>query len=153
MKIIKENKNKKNLNGLDEEYLTEMAIINPEYCKNHTIQVEVEQRNEGAIPHIHVYHDKTRNPKKCSYIRLDKAKYSPHHDLIVMPKNVKKEFLDLMNEKWIGHYTVDKNGNPIIQNGYQAAVQTWVDTYEKYDYSKFNLDENGLLIMPDYSKL
>lgn len=28
-----------------------MAIINPTLCKNASIQIEVEQRNEGPIPH------------------------------------------------------------------------------------------------------
>ena len=55
---------------LDEEYLTEMAIINPKLCRNSTIQVEIEQRNEGPIPHIHVYHDKTRNPKKMFICKI-----------------------------------------------------------------------------------
>lgn len=41
-----------------------MAIINSVLCKNSSIEIEVEQRNEGPIPHLHVYLDKTRNPKK-----------------------------------------------------------------------------------------
>lgn len=41
---------------LEEELLCEeMAIINPQFCKNRTIQAEVEQRNEGPIPHLHIY--------------------------------------------------------------------------------------------------
>ena len=48
------------------EHLNEMAIINPKMCKQLTIQVGVKQKDEGEIPHIHVYHGKTRNHKKCS---------------------------------------------------------------------------------------
>ena len=43
------------------ESLNEMAIINPKMCKQLSIQVEVEQRDEGPVPHVHVYLDKTRN--------------------------------------------------------------------------------------------
>ena len=63
----------------ENQSLKEMAIINPRLCNQLTIQVEIEQRDEGPIPHVHVYHDKTRNPKECSYIRLDKCAYSEHH--------------------------------------------------------------------------
>ena len=42
------------------ESLNEMAIINPKMCKQLSIQVEVEQRDEGPVPHVHVYLDKTK---------------------------------------------------------------------------------------------
>ena len=54
-----------------------MEIINPVLCKNSSIEIEVEQRNEVIIPHMHVYLDKTRDPKNCAYVRLDKAEYAP----------------------------------------------------------------------------
>ena len=82
----------------ENQSLKEMAIINPRLCNQLTIQVEIEQRDEGPIPHVHVYHDKTRNPKECSYIRLDKCAYSEHHkDNKPLPKKLKNQFIELMN--------------------------------------------------------
>lgn len=134
---------------LDEEYLTEMAIINPKLCRNSTIQVEIEQRDEGPIPHMHVYHDKTRNPKKCSYIRLDKAEYAPHHNINLLSNNEKEEFIRIMCSPWIKPY--DTNNR--VLTGYQQAVQIWLDTFGDIYHWQFDLDENGLPIMPDYTKL
>ena len=136
---------------LDEEYLVEMAIINPRLCRNLTIQVEVEQRNEGQIPHLHVYHDKTRNPKECSYVRLDKVAYAPHHDIVAFPRKLKDQFIQVMDSP-SGNYMKDNKGNVIELNGYQDAVRTWVETFED-NYDKFNLDENGVIISLDYSSL
>lgn len=129
-----------------------MAIINPKLCRNLAIQVEVEQRDEGDIPHLHVYHDKTRNPKKCSYVRLDKAEYSPHHDIVPLGK-LKDQFIYVMTSPWQKHMYINNNGIARTATGYEAAVDTWVETFENDDYSKFNTDSEGNLIMPDYSKL
>ena len=136
---------------LQEEYLVEMAIINPKMCRNLTIQVEVEQRNEGPIPHLHVYHDKSRNPRKCSYIRLDEVAYAPHHDEIKLPEKLKSQFIELMTAP-SNDYMENNKGTVVKLNGYQTAVKTWVDTFED-DYSKFNLDEDGIVIPLDYTKL
>lgn len=84
-----------------------MSIINPKLCRNLAIQVEVEQRDEGEIPHLHVYHDKTRNPKKCSYVRLDKAEYSPHHDIMPLG-NLKDQFIKVMTSPWQKHVCYEK---------------------------------------------
>jgi len=130
-----------------------MSVINPQFCRNHTVQVELEQRDEGPIPHLHVYHDHTCNPKKCSYVRLDKAEYSPHHPVIALPKNVKQEFIECMSKPWTKQYIASINGDIQIATGYEAAVSIWVDTYEGGSYSKFNLDENGIPIMPNYEEL
>lgn len=131
-----------------------MAVINPKLCKQLTIQVEIEQRDEGPIPHVHVYHDKTRNPKKCSYVRLDSAAYSVHHkDNMVLPDKLKAEFVKVMTSPWPKHLVHTSNGDRHL-TGYEAAVDTWVDTFEDAgDYSKFQLDENGKLIPPDYTQL
>ena len=130
-----------------------MAIINPQLCNNISIQVEVEQRDEGPIPHMHVYHNKTRNPKECSYIRLDAPEYSTHHkDNIPLSNKLKKEFIQVMTQPWQKHIIAVPSGyRPAT--GYEAAVDIWVDTFEKGDYSKFNLDADGNVIPIDYSKL
>lgn len=126
---------------------TEMAVVNPKLCNQLTIQVEVEQRDEGPTPHVHVYHDKTRNPKKCSYVRLDDASYcSFHGDAPKLPKELKKEFIQVMQSVYVRPVTSEK------RTGYEMAVNIWVDTYED-DFSKFQLDKDNKPIMPDYSKL
>lgn len=136
------------------EYIQAMATINPKFCNLHTIQGEVEQRDEGSIPHMHIYWDKSRNPKKCSYVRLDEVAYSDHHKICPkLPKTIKDEFVELMNNEWVGHFIPDKNGNPVKCTGYQAAVHIWVETFEDGDYSKFTVDENGIPVQLDYSTL
>ena len=89
-------KNEENLN--ENISLVEMAIINPKMCKQLSIQVEVEQRDEGSVPHVHVYLDKTRNKKNCSFVRLDKPEYCTHHkDGKPLNRKQKEEFIELMN--------------------------------------------------------
>ena len=131
-----------------------MSTINPKYCNQNNIQIEVEQRDEGPIPHIHVYHDGTRNPRKCSYIRLDKVAYSDHHKQpsLPLPKAVKEKFVHVMNNPWPGHYHQLADGTIRVATGYEAAVDTWVETYEE-GYNKFPLDSDGNLIQLDYSIL
>lgn len=139
---------------IEEDILCEMAIINPELCDNRTIQIEVEQRNEGPIPHMHVYHNKNRNPKECSYIRLDKVAYSEHHrDNKELPRKLKKQFVEIMNKDCPNIYMKAKDGSVVQASGYQAAVIFWAQSFEKNSYNKFDLDENGLIKQLDYSKL
>lgn len=134
-------------------YICAMSTINPKFCNANGFQVEIEQRDEGPIPHVHVYWDPERNPEKCSYVRLDKAEYSNHHkDNKPMPRKIKDKFVKLMYSPWKNKTMVDNNGHIVYLTGYQEAVNIWVDTYED-DYSKFNLDDNGIPIMPDYSLL
>lgn len=138
------------------EQIQAMSTINPRLCKNCGLIVEVEERDEGPIPHLHVYHDKTRDPRKCSYIRLDKAEYSDHHSRPSLPlpnKKAKQAFIQIMTSPWAkaNHFLLD--GTCKIATGYEAAVDTWVECYEDDDYSKFTQDETGNLVMPDYSKL
>lgn len=136
------------------EPLNEMAIINPKMCKQLTIQVEVEQRNKGELPHVHVYHNKTRNSKECSYIRLDKCAYSEHHkDNIPLPTKLKRQFVSLMNQTCRGQFIYDNKDVPHPATGYQTAVQIWADTFEDGNLSKFELDDNGLIKQIDYSNL
>ena len=145
-------KNEDNLN--ENISLVEMAIINPKMCKQLSIQVEVEQRDEGPVPHVHVYLDKTRNKKNCSFVRLDKPEYCTHHkDGKPLNRKQKTEFIELMNHIAKGAVIYDKDGNMLPANGYQSAVMIWSETYEDGDLSKFTLDENGLIVTPDYSNL
>lgn len=136
----------------DQDTIEAMSTINPQLCKKLQIQVEVEQLDEGPIPHVHVYHDSSRSKKKCSYIRLDKAEYMPNHNSIPLTRKVKKQFLELMKSNW-GCTQVLENGNVVTLTGYQRAVEIWCDTFEEGSYDKFELDDNGLPKMPDYSSL
>lgn len=144
----------KNTEQFEELHTIEcMSRINPQLCENLQITVDVVQGGEGPIPHVHVYHDKNCNPKKCSYVRLDVAEYSTHHKYnIPLPSKLKKQFIEVMTSIWRKYFIETPSGlRPAT--GYEAAVNTWVDTYEHGDYSKFTLDEKGELIPPDYSQL
>ena len=137
---------------LEEQYLYEMAIINPRMCRNLTIQVELEQRDEGPIPHVHVYHDKTRNRRKCTCVRLDKAEYTEHHSSgEPLPRKLKEQFISLMTSP-SNEYSKNNKGKIVQLNGHQLAVKIWMDTYGD-NYSMFDFDEDGIPITPDYSKL
>lgn len=126
-----------------------MSAINAKLCKQLGLYVEVEQRDEGTIPHMHVYHDKSRNPQKCSYICLDKAAYSKHHEVHKLSKKQKELFLQIMQQP-CSSALVDASGKATFGTGYQYVVYTWVNTYCDDSYEGFTLDENGLPIMPDY---
>lgn len=137
---------------LEEQYLYEMAIINPRMCRNLAIQVEIEQRDEGPIPHVHVYHDKTRDRRKCSCVRLDEAKYTIHHKgEKPLPRKLKEQFIELMNNP-SNEYMKNNKGDLVELNGHQLAVKIWQDTYGD-EYSHFEFDENEIPITPDYRKL
>lgn len=134
------------------ENIYAMSIINPRLCKQLSIQIELEQRDEGPIPHLHVYLDKTRNPKNCAYIRLDIPEYAPHHDSVKMNKKQKKEFLEVMNSLTPNSFTLSRiNGEGRQATGYQTAVEIWIETFG--ETVKFQYDEDGFILMPDYDSL
>ena len=132
-------------------YLKEMAIINPKLCKQLSIQIEVEQRDEGMIPHLHCYLDKTRNPKNCAYIDLTKADYTSYHKDNKKLGKKKEEFLKVMNSL-SNDYLENSDGDIVRLTGYQSAIKTWCDTFEDGKYDKFQT-ENGIPKQIDYSKL
>lgn len=134
------------------EYINAMAIINPRLCKERSVQIEIEQRNEGPIPHLHVYLDKTRNPQNCAYIRLDKAEYAPHHISAKMSRQQKKDFIEILTAIAPKQYTVSIiNGEERHATGYQNAVEIWIETYG--ETVNFPYDDEGFPQMPDYSNL
>ncbi len=134
------------------ESIYAMAIVNPKLCKNRSIQVEVEQRDEGPIPHLHVYLDKTRNPKNCAYVRLDEPEYAPHHKSVKLSKTQKQEFIEIMQEGWRGRFIQSTLSEEVKQaSGYQASVDIWIDTFGEWD--QFSYDQDGFPVMPDYSQL
>ena len=140
------------LNNLQEEYLVEMSIINPQLCKQKGIQIELEQRDEGPIPHLHVYLDRSRNPRNCAYVRLDKAEYASHHKGKKLTGRDKKDFIDVMTRIWDKAFLKSNTTDEIRQaTGYQAAVETWIDTFG--ETVSFEYDEQGFPKIPDYSQL
>ena len=131
-----------------------MSTINPQLNKQLGIDVAIYDTNEGPIPHIHVFLDKTRNPKNCAVVRLDKAEYSTHHGepVVKMNKKQKDQFIRIMTSEWPGRY-IEYNGHPVPATGYEYAVSIWVESFEDGSYDKFMFDSNGVLVMPDYSSL
>lgn len=137
----------------DLESIDCMAIINPQMCRNSSIQIEVEQANEGPIPHLYVYLDKTRNPKNCSYVRLDAAEYSPHHkDGKRLKGKQKSEFIKILSSIWKDEFIRSIITDEIREaTGYERAVRTWIATFG--ETIPFNYDNDGFPIMPDYTRL
>lgn len=137
---------------LDKESICCMSVINPRLCNQRSIHIEIEQRDEGPIPHIHVYLDKTRNPRNCVYVRLDKAELMPGHDSAKMNKKQKKEFLEIMTTIAPKTYTVsDITGEERKATGYQNAVELWIETYG--ETVSFPRDDEGFPLMPDYDAM
>ena len=138
---------------IDENPLVEMAIINPQLCKAKGMEIELEQRDEGPIPHLHVYLDTTRSPKNCAYVRLDKAEYAPHHkNGKRLTGKDKKNFIEIMTTIWPKYLTQSRtSGEEKKATGYQASVETWIDTFG--ETVPFEYDEEGFPKMPDYSLL
>ena len=129
-----------------------MAIINPSYNKQLSIQVEIEQRDEGPIPHLYVFLDKTRNKQKCAYIRLDRAEYLEGHNSAKLTGKSLSEFISIMKAIWSKYYIQSEKTGEIRQaTGYEAAVVIWKDTFG--ETIKFSYDSDGFPIMPDYNNL
>ena len=57
-----------------------------------------------------------------------------------------------MKSPWKKQFHESADGSIHVATGYEAAVDTWVDTFEDGDYSKFQLNMNGDPIMPDFEK-
>lgn len=130
-----------------------MAAINPTLCRELNIFVEVEQRDEGPIPHIHVYLDKTRDPRNCAYVRLDTGEYMEKHRSVKLKKDQIDSFMKIMMRLDPDVYIKSTVTDEVrLANGYESAVLTYRRTYptaKSVDY-----DEAGFPIMPDFrSKL
>jgi hypothetical protein len=150
------------------EPITAMATINPGLNRNHKSLVFIAQQNEGPLPHIHVKFQNSSGKTVQSHISLTSAEYSKHHkNGVKMPKDIKEEFLKVMNTVWIKHTVPQKvydskdkftgQYQPVPATGYEAAVDIWIDTWEldeEKGKAKFQWDEvTGKVIMPDYTLL
>jgi len=135
-----------------------MSTINPQMQRNWAMKAVIYDSNEGPIPHIHVYHDADHS--KCSYVRLDKAEYSLHHDQndpntknTPLDKKQLADLIKLLSSPWPRHYIELADGTIRVATGYEYCVTTWIDAYGDQEADKFSYDENGNLVMPDYSLL
>ena len=65
-------------------------------------------------------------------------------------KKQKDEFIKVMTSGW----KMPRENS--AQRGYDKAVDIWIDTFEPDEekgIKKFNVNDNGAYIMPDYTKL
>jgi hypothetical protein len=142
----------------DDDYITVMAKINPPLHRRILnrigfICVSVPQGEEGPIPHMHIYHDRSLNDKRCSFIRLDKAEYSPHHPIVPLTNKLQSSFMEIMRSIWSNHH-IRVNKELIEATGYEAAVDTWIETHGLADSIEFKRDlATGHWIMPPYEEL
>lgn len=124
-----------------------MALVNEN--NNDPVLVSVyEGGSEGGLPYVHV----TFKTDKMCCVDLTKPCYSKHHDeLPHMDANSKKRFIKVMTS-YVDRAVKTANGLWISEGitGYHYAVHMWVKAHENGSYDKFNLDENGLPVMPDY---
>lgn len=132
-----------------------MSTINPKMQKGWAIEVVIYDNNEGSVPHVHVYHDATRD--KCAYIRLDKAEYSLHDDQnspnsknYPLSKKQLAQFIQVMSSPWPKHFIELNDGTIRVATGYEYAVMTWIDAYGDKEADKFTWNEDGSPRMPDY---
>ena len=139
----------------DMDLIEATAIVNPMLCKQLGINVTVVQGGEGPIPHMHIYHGQDVDLNNCSYVRLDCAEYSDHHNRpsLKLSKKQKEALVQVMESPCPKHFREMGDGTLRQMTGYEAAVDTWVQTYEDGSYAKFKLDTNGDPICPDYSAL
>lgn len=134
-----------------------MALINPKLQMNTTISVEIFQKDEGPIPHIHVYTDKSR--EHCALVRLDAPKYADHHDNnhpenCTLNQSEKDQLINILSTVWRKYAIELADGSYRPATGYEAAVQMWLDAFgEPSAPYEFIYDKSGAPIMPDYSKL
>lgn len=136
------------LRVMNEDYLMEMAIINPKLCKTLPIKVAILQGGEGPIPHLHV----TSNDGKLNTcVKLLEPEYFEHGKYKgKMNKEQKKLFIRVMEE--VCGYDSDDEGLARSLTGYQYAVKLWVETYED-SYEKFGADKSYDVTQMDYSSL
>ena len=121
-------------------------IINSKLCERLNIQVEIDKSEDRFVPQVRVYHDKTHDPRKCSFVCLHKAEYCTlHADAPVLPSALKDEFIAVMTS-----YVDTSEGGKLT--GYEMSVGFWVDTYGK-KCGEYSFDDKDEHVMPDYTRL
>jgi hypothetical protein len=96
------------------------------------------------IPHIHVIDSNSYGNDLDVCIRLDKPEYfayGKHQD--TFNSNQKKIFNDFMHEP---------SRNIHYRNNYEMAINLWNDNNSE-SYIQIKEDENGNIIVPDYTQL
>ena len=101
---------------------------------------------------MHFRHKEDKDQQYISYICLHEAKYAPQHKkgkrLTNSERDALIEFFNILRDK---RYTKEKDGQYVPCNCWQECAYTWIDTWG--DKGFFKRDEDGILIMPDYTKL
>ena len=140
-----------------EKLFNEMAEVYPKYIKEKRpdipFHVVVAQGGEGFVPHAHVYFrsKEDTNRKYISYICLHEAEYAPQHDDGKrLTNSEKKALVAFFNTFRDGAYTRKANGKVVPCNCWQECVDIWIATYSD---KLFIRDEDGDIIMPDYTTL
>ena len=143
-----------------ERYFGDMDEIYPRYMLQHNIRENQfhayisGKNNEHQIPHIHLSFRHKNEKEDLVYIRLDKAKYyTRHNGGRILTSEEKQAFIKFINTPIYGYYVSDDQGNNIIRaTAWIIAYKSWKDNYNNYE-KYFKFDDNGIPIMPDYSKL
>lgn len=145
--------------GVDNEiFFAEMAEIYPKYIEEQRPKIKfrivVPQGDEGPVPHLHMYfrNKKDKDLRYISFICLHKAEYAPQHEGKRLNFQERKAFIEFLNTFRKGAWMSDKDGNPIPCNCWQECVDTWINTHGDKG-NLFKRDEDGMIIMPDYSEL
>ncbi|MCD8108510.1 MAG: hypothetical protein LUE14_00170 [Clostridiales bacterium] len=138
------------------------SIINPRLCDRYNMIVEIEQRifEEELVgfpvfmPHIHVCLDQSDNSEHSAYIRLDKAEYMSGFQSAKINSEQKETLIKILSSPW-DRYVIQsrRTDETSVASGYQAAVDIWIDTYGDESMEKFQFNEAGFPVMPDYSFL
>ena len=140
-------------------FFLEMAEIYPAYNDDNNIKKRIFQvsvftgNSEGPVPHMHVFYDGKKNKANTAFICLGKAEYAPQHKKTTKILNSQeiKDLITFLTTKIPKYYEL---GDITC---WEAAVKLWLSgqdkkymsTWKKY----FDTDENGNIIMPDYTKL
>lgn len=146
--------------GVDRDtFFSEMAEIYPKYIEQKRPKVKfriaVVQGGEGPVPHMHMYFASKSEKREefISYPCLHEAIYAPQHPngkrLNAQERKALVEFLNTFRK---GAFTADAKGDPIPCNCWREAVDIWLMTYGD-EKGLFRYDEDGELVMPDYSEL
>lgn len=97
--------------------------------------------DECSVPHVHI--EDGSDIDTC--VRLETNEYCNEHSylLYLMPPKMCKMFNDFMHQPC---------PSPKYRNNYEFAVEMW-NMNNPQSYVQIKEDENGNIIMPNYSKI
>ena len=124
----------------ENELLVEMARIG--YADN--LEIYVLTDDPGYIPHIHIRDRETKGKVFDTCIKFDSANYFQHghHD----------DKLNSKQKKIINDFLHSSPSNGLVSTNFEYAIILWNDNNSKQNV-EIKKDENGNVIIPDYTKL